>query len=153
MIAISLNIYICTIITMLPQHNMFWLLRPSSGILYCTHIHTQSNSSVDIVTRPQIGQSWLNITDFLFSKASRLVLGPTPPLIQELLGTLTQRVEQFSVKLTTHLHVKLYFHSPSMPSRFAQGHLYLYFAYTISVYILGFLPETLYVILHHCLET
>jgi len=59
-----------------------------------THTHTLSNSSVDIVTRLQIGQSWFNIQDFLFSKASRLVLGPTTPLIQEKLGTLTPRVEQ-----------------------------------------------------------
>ena len=78
-----------------------------SGTLYCTHAcvcahthththsHTVSNSSVDIVTGLQIGQSWFNIRDFLFSKAPRLVLGPTSPLNQELLGTLATRVGQW----------------------------------------------------------
>lgn len=89
--------------------------------------HTLTNSSVDIVTRLQTGQSWFNVRDFIFSKASRVVLGATPPLIQELLGTLTPRVEQSVWNWPPTCTWKLYFHSPSMPSQCGQGHLYLYF--------------------------
>ena len=78
------------------------------------------------MTRLQIGQSCFNITDFLFSEASRLVLGPTPLLIQ-VTGHSYPKSSAVSMKLTTHPHLKIYFHSPSMPSWCGQGHLYLYF--------------------------
>jgi hypothetical protein len=51
--------------------------------------------------------SWQEHEIFLFSTASRPVLGPTQPPIQWVLGALSLGVKWPGVKLTTHLHLVL----------------------------------------------
>jgi len=108
--------------------------RAFSGILYCTctcahactHTHTLSNSSVDIVTRLQIGQSWFNYKRFSLLQSIQTSSGAHPTSYSRVTGHSYPKGRAASVKMTTHLHLKLYFHSPSMPSRCGQGHFYLH---------------------------
>jgi hypothetical protein len=99
---------------MLSQPNMFRPLRPSSGIPYArTRTHTLSNSSADIVTRLLTGQSRFNSWEkqeiFLFTKASRRVLGPTPPPMQELLRTANSPMVSKNCVQATKLRYNLVF--------------------------------------------